>query len=86
MDEETRAEIRELWKRERMRNWISILFILALIANFWPLTILACGLWIAYLAYCIRRADDKGVRITNWIVMALPVGVLIFNLVMLIKG
>ena len=33
MDEETRAEIKELWKRERMRNWISIAFVLAVIAG-----------------------------------------------------
>jgi len=86
MDEESRAEIRELWKRERMRNWISIIFVLALIAGFRPLTLVACGLWIAYLVYCIRRTDDRGVRITNMIVMVLPAGVLLYNLIMLIMG
>ena len=86
MDEETRAEIRELHKRERIRSWISVLFVLAIVAGYRPITMLACVLWVGYLAYCIRRGADRGVRITNWIVMALPVGVFIFNLVMLIKG
>ena len=86
MDEETRAEIRELWKRERIRNWISILFVLAVIAGVRLLTMLACALWIGYLYYCIRRSEDKTTRITHWVVMALPAGVLLYNLVMLIKG
>lgn len=84
MDEESRAEIRELLKRDRMRNWISIIFILAIIAGIRLLTVLACGLWIAYLAYCIRKSEDKARRITNWIVMVLPVGFLIANLTMMI--
>ena len=86
MDEETRAELAELRKRERMRGWISVLFVLAIIAGFRLLTILACVLWIAYLVYCVRSAEDRGVRITNMIVMALPIGVLLFNLIMLIKA
>ena len=86
MDEETRAEIRELWKREWMRNWISILLIISLVAGFRLLAMLSCVLWIAYLAYCIRQAEDRGVRITNWIVMILPIGFIIYNLVLLIKG
>ena len=86
MDEETRAEIAEFQKRERMRSWVSILFVLAIIAGFRLLTMLACVLWIAYLVYCIRNGEDRTVRIANMVVMALPVGVFIYNLIMLIKG
>ena len=86
MDEETRAELEELRKRERMRNWVSVIFVLAIIAGFRLLTMLACALWIAYLAYCIRLAEDRGVRITNQIVMILPIGFIIYNLILLIKG
>ena len=86
MDEESRAEIREIWKRERMRNWISILFVLAVIAGIPLLSMLACALWIAYLAYCYRRSENRGVRITNLVVMALPAGFFIWNLITLIRG
>ena len=86
MDDETRAEIAELHKRERMRNWISVLFVLAIIAGFRLLTMLACVLWMAYLVYCIRNEDDRGVRITNMIVMALPAGAFILNVIKLIEG
>lgn len=86
MDEERKAEIRELWKRERMRNWISVLFVLAVIAGIPLLTMLACGLWMAYLLYCYRNSDDRGVRIAHMIVMVLPVGLFIWNLIALIRG
>jgi len=86
MDEETRAEIKELWKRERMRNWISIAFVLAVIAGIRWLTMVCCLLWMAYLYYCYRRSEDKGQRITNLIVMVIPLGFFIANLVIWLRG
>jgi len=86
MDDETRAEIAELHKRERMRGLVSVLFVLAIIAGFRLLTLLACALWAAYLVYCARREEDRAVRIVNMVVMVLPVGVFIYNVIMMIKG
>jgi len=86
MDDETRAELAEFRKRERIRGWVSVLFVLAIIAGFRPLTLLACALWAAYLVYCARRAEDRSVRIANMVIMALPVGLFILNVIKLIKG
>ena len=86
MDEETRAELEELRKRDRMRNWVSVIFVLAIIAGFRLLTMLACVLWGAYLVYCIRNSTDRGLRITYTIVLALPVIIFFFNLIKLITG
>jgi len=86
MDEERKAEMREFWKRDRLNNWISILFVLAFIAGIPLLTMLACILWTAYLIYCIRRSDRRAARIAYMIVAALPAGIFILNLIALIRG
>jgi len=86
MDEESKAAIREHWKREKMRNWLSILFVLAVVIGFPLLTLLACALWVVYLVYCIRSSEDRGTRIINWVMMALPAGFFVWNLVTLIRG
>ena len=85
MDEERRGEIKEIWKREKMRNWISILFVVAFIAGIPLLTMLSCALWIAYLVYCIRRSNSRATRITHMVVAALPAFIFISNLIALIK-
>ena len=41
MDEESKAELWELWKQQRSQNWITVLFVLALIAGIPLLTMLA---------------------------------------------
>ena len=86
MDEEHKAEMRELWKREKMRSWLGFFFVLTVVFQIRWLILLACGLWIAYLVYCIRCSEERGTRIANAIVMLLPIGFLIANVVALIMG
>lgn len=86
MDEERKAEMREMWKREKLRSWLGFFFVLSVVFRNRGLILLACALWIAYLAYCIRTSEEKGARIANGIVMLLPAGFFVANLIMLIKG
>lgn len=86
MDEERKAEIREIWKQEKMRSWLSFFFVLTVVIRNRPLILLACVLWIAYLAYCIRSSGEKSAKIANGVVMLLPIGFFLLNLIRLIKG
>ena len=68
-----------LFSQNGMRIINTLLF-LAIVLRAPIVTMCAYALWIAYLAFCIRHSDSKGMRISYGVMIAFAVVILMLNL------
>ena len=59
---------------------INTLLFLAIVLRAPVVTICAYALWIAYLVFCIRQSDSKGMNISYGVMIAYAAVIIILNL------
>ena len=72
-------KLKNLLYSENGMRIVNVLLVLALLIRNGALTIVACVLWAAYLAFCAKHAETKGTKVVYYVLIGVAACLILWN-------